>query len=120
MRSAVFRLALLIFIIIVPICILTMVMSSRAISMAENQVSDDIQEALDLNMNQLDNYLQNLGRRLYTVSRENEDYARIMKADAGNSPDQSEMEQMHAYMRLGSILESIQSEYTWTDKVTAG
>ena len=69
MRSAVFRLAFLMFIIIVPICILTLVMSSKAISMAENQVSQDLKEALDLNMNQLDNYLRNLGRRLYTVTR---------------------------------------------------
>ena len=82
MRSAVFRLALIMFLLIVPVCILTMIMSGRAIRMAENQVSGDIQEALNLNMNQLDLYLQNLSRRLYTVSRENEDYARLMKASA--------------------------------------
>ena len=116
MRSAVFRLAFLMFLIIVPICILTLVMSSRAIRMAENQVSGDLQEALNLNMNQLDNYLQNLGRRLYTVSRENEDYAKLMISEKGSEQD---IDLMHAYLRLEGVFSDILSEYTWADNVIA-
>ena len=113
MRSAVFRLALIMFLLIVPVCILTMIMSGRAIRMAENQVSGDIQEALNLNMNQLDLYLQNLSRRLYTVSRENEDYARLMKTSA----DSSDVASMHTYLRLNSVFADILSEYIWADNV---
>ena len=113
MRSAVFRLASIMFLLIVPVCILTMIMSGRAIRMAENQVSGDIQEALNLNMNQLDLYLQNLSRRLYTVSRENEDYARLMKESA----DSSDVASMHTYLRLNGVFADILSEYIWADNV---
>jgi len=115
MRSAVFRLALIMFLLIVPVCILTMIMSGRAIRMAENQVSGDIQEALNLNMNQLDLYLQNLSRRLYTVSRENEDYVRLMK----KTGDSSEVASMHTYLRLNGVFADILSEYMWADNVIA-
>lgn len=131
-HSAVFRLALLMFLIIVPICILTLVMSSRAIRMAETQVSDDLQEALELNMNQLDNYLENLGRRLYTLSRENEDYAKLMtesgtgsnvssgeRPSGGETAQEQEIERMHAYLRLSGELSDILQEYTWADHVIA-
>ena len=116
-KSAIIRLVFLMFIIIVPICILTIVMSSRAISMSENLVSEDVQEALSLNMNQIDNYLQNIGRRLYTVSRSDDNYARML---AGHDDDNaSAVELMHAYTRLGSVFSDIQSEYTWAENVFA-
>ncbi len=117
LKSAVFRLAFLMFIIIVPICILTLVMSNRAIRMAENQVSGDLQEALNLNMNQLDNYLQNLDRRLYTISRENEDYARLMHTEGQDSAAQ--IDEMHAYLRLRNVFSEVMSEYTWVGDIQA-
>lgn len=117
LKSAVFRLAFLMFIIIVPICILTLVMSSRAIRMAENQVSGDLQEALNLNMNQLDNYLQNLDRRLYTISRENEDYARLMRTEPQESA--ARIDEMHAYLRLRNVFSEVMSEYTWVGDIQA-
>jgi len=131
MKSAVFRLALLMFIIIVPVCILTMLMSGNAIRMAENQVSSDIREALNLNMNQIDLYLQNIGRRLYTVSRENDDYARLMKTGTDNSyadgqipggsltTEAVNIDLIHAYLRLNGVFSDILSEYTWADNVMA-
>ena len=126
MHSAVFRLTFLMFIIIIPICILTLVMSSRAIIMAENQVSQDLKEALALNMNQVDNYLRNLGRRLYTVTRESADYAMLMRstsesdeAHASEIEEVQSIDQMHAYLRLGKDFEGILSEYTWAEDVFA-
>ena len=114
-KSATFRLAFLMFIIIVPICILTIVLNARAIRMAESQVSDDIQEALSLNMNQVDNYLQNIGRRLYTVSHENDDYARILSGQSADADDPLEL--IHSYTRLSEVYADILSEYTWADNV---
>lgn len=116
-KSAVIRLAFLMFIIIVPICILTIVMSSRAIRMSENLVADDVHEALDLNMNQIDNYLQNIGKRLYTVSRSDDNYARMLMEYGDDNA--SAVELMHAYTRLSSVFSDIQSEYTWAENVFA-
>lgn len=116
-KSAIIRLAFLMFIIIVPICILTIVMSSQAISMSESLVSDDVLEALNLNMNQIDNYLKNIGRRLYTVSRGDDNYARMLTEYGDDNA--SAVELMHAYTRLSSVFSDIQSEYTWAENVFA-
>lgn len=114
-HSALFRLAFILLIIIVPICIISIIMSSTAIKMAEKQVSQDIQEALNLNMNQIDNYLKNLGKRMFTVSRSNEDYVRLLADNESENPDDVFM--MHSYMRLHSVLNEIKMEYTWVDSI---
>lgn len=118
-NSAVFRILFLTIMLILPINIVTLYMSSRAIVKVENQISSDIENALDLNMNQVDFLLDAISYRLYYMGIEDQDFAWLNTKSATAGNDEEYFKEIHAVNRLNSTLSGIASTYTWVDSVFA-
>lgn len=116
-NSALFRILFLTIILIVPINIITLYMSSRAIVKVENQISSDIENALALNMNQVDFLLDAISYRLYYMGIEDQNFAWLNTKTATPGNDDEYSKQIHAVNVLNSTLTEITNTYTWVDSV---
>lgn len=116
-NSAVFRVLFLTIMLILPINIVTLYMSSQAIIKVENQISADIENALDLNMSQVDFLLDAISYRLYYMGIEDQDFAWLNTKTATPGNDDEYLKEIHAVNRLNSTLSGITSTYTWADSV---
>ncbi len=116
-NSALFRIIFLTIILIVPINIITLYMSSRAITKVENQISSDIENALELNMNQVDFLLDAISYRLYYVGINDQDFAWLNTKKASQENEEEYLKQLHAVNMLNSTMNEIANTYTWVDSV---
>lgn len=79
--SAVFRLLAIVLMVVVGLNVLTLVLSSTVIDEVEHQVSAETQSAMDLYMAQVDSAVQRITLKLYELSREDLDFARISEKE---------------------------------------
>lgn len=116
-NSALFRILFLTIILVLPINLITLYMSSKAIVKVENQISSDIENALELNMNQVDFLLDAVSYRMYYMGIEDQDFAWLNTKIAPEGNDEEYTKQLHAVNKLNATLTEITNTYTWVDSV---
>ena len=79
---------LLIIIVVLPINIMSIVMSNYGIQVAEQQIFSQTANVLDLYVNQMDFNLDRLDTRLLQIALQNADYSLLMNKDPGSIEDQ--------------------------------
>lgn len=92
-------------------------MSSRAIVKVENQISTDIENALALNMNQVDFLLDAVSYRMYYLGIEDQDFAWLNTKTASEENVEEYSKQLHSVNKLNATLTEITNTYSWVDSV---
>ena len=72
-----FRLLLLVVSVVVPLNILTLVLSNTAVTEVLRQISAETENALEIYMNQIDGAMERIVRKMHLVAREDVDFSRI-------------------------------------------
>lgn len=116
-HSAVFRLIVIIMAVVVPLNLLTLVLGSRIITVAERQTSLETQNALNLYMNQVDSALRRMHLSMYLLAREDGDFARLNVKEV---TDEAEYyRQLQSVVNLGITLEEELEDNSLIDGVFA-
>ena len=93
-----FRLLLLVVSVVVPLNILTLVLSNTAVTEVLRQISAETENALEIYMNQIDGAMERIVRKMHLVAREDVDFSRINTKEIDG--DEEYYRQMHAVVQL--------------------
>lgn len=111
--TAVFRLSIILFVVVIPLNLLTLVLAGMAISEAERQVASESQNALRLYMVQADDAMDRIQNKLYITTREDADFAWL-----NLKPMETQAEKyrcMQSVVRLNNTLEEVLYDYSIID-----
>ena len=109
--TSAFRLIFIVIIVIIPINILTLVLSSTTIEEVERQMSTEMQSVLDLYMTQIDVAIENITNKIHSVAIDDEDFARLNVKDINSKKEY--YNQMQSAVNLKNTLSDILFENTW-------
>lgn len=111
--TAVFRLSIILFAVVIPLNLLTLVLAGMAISEAERQVAGESQNTLRLYMVQVDDAMDRIQNKLYLTARQDADFAWL-----NIKPMETVSETYRALqsvVRLSNTLEEILYDYSIID-----
>ena len=115
--TSTFRLIFIVIIVIIPINILTLVLSSTTIEEVERQMSTEMQSVLDLYMTQIDVAIENITNKIHSVAIEDEDFARLNTKEINSTKEY--YNQMQSAVNLKNTLSDILFENTWVTGIFA-
>ena len=75
--SAIFRLIVIVMAVVIPLNLLTLILGNTVITEVERQISLETQNALELYVNQVDDAMERMSVKMYTLSREDEEFIRL-------------------------------------------
>ena len=75
--SAIFRLIVIVMAVVIPLNLLTLILGNTVITEVERQISLETRNALELYVSQIDDAMTRMNVKMYTLSREDEDFARL-------------------------------------------
>lgn len=105
LHSALFRLLVIVMAVVIPLNLLTLILSNRVIAEAERQISMETENALNLYMNQVDSALTRIHTKLYMLAREDADFIRLNTKEV---TDQAEYyRQLQSVVSLGITMSDI-------------
>lgn len=110
-----FRLLLLVVSVVVPLNILTLVLSNTAVTEVLRQISAETENALEIYMNQIDGAMERIVRKMHLVAREDVDFSRINTKEIDG--DEEYYRQMHAVVQLYNGFGDILDDHSWVTGV---
>ena len=75
--SAIFRLIVIVMSVVIPLNLLTLILGNTVISEVERQISLETQNALEMYIGQLDDAMERMNVKMYTLAREDEEFIRL-------------------------------------------
>lgn len=75
--SAIFRLIVIVMSVVIPLNLLTLILGNTVISEVERQISLETQNALEMYIGQLDDAMERMNVKMYTLAREDEEFLRL-------------------------------------------
>lgn len=75
--SAIFRLIVIVMAVVIPLNLLTLILGNTAITEVERQISLETQNALQIYIGQLDDAMERMNVKMYTLAREDDDFIRL-------------------------------------------
>ncbi len=75
--SAIFRLIVIVMAVVIPLNLLTLILGNTVISEVERQISLETQNALEMYIGQIDDAMERMNVKLYTLAREDEKFIRL-------------------------------------------
>lgn len=111
--TAVFRLSMILFAVVIPLNLLTLVLAGMAISEAEHQVAGESQNTLRLYMVQADDAMDRIQNKLYLTAREDAVFAWL-----NLKPMETQEEKyrcLQSVVRLNNTLEEVLYDYSIID-----
>ena len=111
--TAVFRLSIILFAVVIPLNLLTLVLAGMAISEAERQVASESQNALRLYMVQADDAMDRIQNKLYITTREDADFAWLNLKPMETKDEKYRC--MQSVVRLNNTLEAVLYDYSIID-----
>lgn len=100
--SAVFRLIVIVMAVVVPLNLLTLVLGNTVITDVERQISLETQNAMKLYISQIDDAMTRANVKMYTLAREDTDFARLNVKDIDSREEY--YRQMESVVRLNITL----------------
>lgn len=116
-HSAIFRLIVIVMAVVVPLNLLTLVLGNRIITEVERQISLETQNALELYVSQIDGAMNRMNVKMYTLAREDEDFARL-NVKAVDTQEEF-YRQMESVVRLNITLDEVLEDNNLIDGVFA-
>lgn len=111
MTTSVFRLILIVIIVIIPINVLTLILSSTTISEVQKQVSQDMENALVLYMSQLDDAMGRGSLKINYMARENVNFGRLNSKEVTDKDEY--YKQLQAVVSLRNDMEEARRDSSW-------
>ena len=111
--TAVFRLSMILFAVVIPLNLLTLVLAGMAISEAERQVAGESQNSLRLYMVQVDDAMDRIQNKLYLTVRQDADFA-WLNTKPMETPSET-YRALQSVVRLNNTLEGIVDDYRIID-----
>ena len=115
--SAVFRLIVIVMAVVIPLNLLTLILGNTVISEVERQISMETQNALQIYIGQLDDAMERMNVKMYTLAREDEDFIRL-NVKAIDTRDEY-YRQMESVVKLNIALSDALKDNTLVDGVFA-
>ena len=75
--SAIFRLIVIVMAVVIPLNLLTLILGNTVITEVERQISLETQNVLELYVNQVDDAMERMNVKMYTLAREDEEFVRL-------------------------------------------
>ncbi len=112
-----FRLLLLVVAVVVPLNILTLVLSATAVNEVQHQISAETENALELYMNQIDGAMERIVKKMYSTARNNVDFMRI---NTGRTEgEDAYYRQMRAVVQLNNDFGDTLDDHSWVTGIYA-
>lgn len=111
MKTSTFRLILMVIVVIIPINILTLMLSSTVVNEVENQVSRETQSALELYMSQVDDAIGRISTKVHYMSRDNVNFGRLNSKEIEDSTEY--YKQLQALVLLQKDFDDTLTDNIW-------
>lgn len=108
--SAVFRLIVIVLAVVIPLNLLTLVLSGTVIAEVERQVSLETRDALQMYMNQVDDAVYRIGTKMYRLAHSDEDFARLNDKVVTDSEEY--YRQIQSLVSLGNTLGDVLEDHS--------
>lgn len=115
--SAIFRLVVIIMAVVIPLNLLTLILGNTAITEVERQISMETQNALQIYIGQLDDAMERMNVKMYTLAREDEDFIRLNVKPIDTQEEY--YRQMESVVKLRIMLADVLKDNTLVDGVFA-
>ncbi|MDL2302616.1 hypothetical protein LJC58_09750, partial [Lachnospiraceae bacterium OttesenSCG-928-D06] len=110
-QSTIFRIVAVVIILVLPINIMTLILSRMVLDKNQEQMTKDFQTALEWNMENLQTTMTSASKRLISLSINDAEFISLAKsANRENTSDNSKQ-----INHVAKTLKSLQSEYPWMD-----
>lgn len=110
--STVFRIVTMIIILVLPVNIMTLVLSSMAVENVREQISRDIQSSLQTNADTLNERMYQLSRKMTMLSYKDTDFDLL-----ANAPENDSEDIQASLIQARQTLDQVQSEYSDIDLI---
>lgn len=117
MSTSAFRLIFIVIIVVFPINILTLLLSSTAVEEVERQVSIETKSALDLYMSQIDGAIERITMKMHYLALDDTDFIRLNRKGAADEAEY--YDQLQAAVDLKNTLGDILEDNNWVTGVYA-
>ncbi len=112
-----FRLLFLVVLVVIPLNILTLMLSSTAVKEVEQQVSAETRSALELYMSQVDGAMERITKKMHSMAMNDVDLSRINQKDI---LDQEEYyKQLQSVVNLYNTFGKVLNDNSWITGVYA-
>ncbi len=75
--SAIFRLIVIVMAVVIPLNLLTLILGNTVITEVERQISLETRNALEMYIGQIDDAMNRMNVKMYTLAREDEEFVRL-------------------------------------------
>lgn len=116
-QMSTFRLLFLVVVVVIPLNILTLVLSDTAVNDVEKQISAEIQNALDLYLNQVDGAMERIVLKLHYMARNDTDFIRINVKEIGDQSEYYRQTQMG--VNLSKRFADVLNDNSWITGIYA-
>jgi len=110
-RSTIFRIAAIVIILVLPINILTLVLSSMVLDKNQEQMAEDFQNTLNWNVENFTGIMSSASKRLTYLSFDDSEFIALAKSSKKENKSQDSEHLSH----VSKTLKSLQVEYPWMD-----
>lgn len=108
-QSTIVRIVAVIIVLVLPINIMTLLLSNMVLEKNQEQISKEIQATLDSNADNLENIIKRSSRKMIYLSYNNSNIVELANKELENS------EKGKKYSEVRNELEEIQLDYPWID-----
>lgn len=112
-KSSIYRMVAIIIALVLPINLLTLLLSNMVLVENQKQIASDIQNSLDWNVNNFATVIQNATKKLTSLSFSDSEFIALAKT----SKTMSNTEKGASLNHISKTLKVVQSEYSWIDVV---
>ena len=111
MKTSVFRLVLIVVIVIIPINILTLILSNTAVNEVQKQISQETRNALELYMSQIDGSMERAAAKIHYMSRDSVNFGRLNSKEV--TDEEEYYKQLQSVVLLYKELQDAGTENSW-------
>lgn len=115
--SAVFRLVMIVLAVVIPLNLLTLILSSTVITEVENQLTQETKNAMQIFMKQFDDAMHRIDVKMYMLAHSNVDFQRLTQEARGSTDDY--YERVQSLVRLRITLDDTLADHSLIDGVYA-
>lgn len=106
-----FRLLFIVIVVVIPLNILTLILSNTVVNEVERQVSTEMENALELYMSQVDGAMKRIAMKMHSMAMNDTDFARINGKEIAS--DEEYYRQMQAVVNLHTSFEDVLNDNSW-------